>query len=156
MRGCASALLRNFCKSEVFKNTQARHGYLLTPGETATQPHRQPHSHTATQTATQTNRHTDTHTDTQTHTDTRALTNQALGERGPQHSPASATAQFGEWAYRACRMGENPWQLRAPPDHISDLSRKQLRAMVLSAVAKGNDPHMPSPFLHASSRLGCD
>ena len=70
MRGCASALLRNFCKSEVFKNTQARHGYLCTQqngrsrissSHTATQTATQPHSHTATQPQPGTQADTHTH-----------------------------------------------------------------------------------------------
>ncbi len=50
-------------------------------------------------------------------------------------------------------MGENPWELRAPPEHIKDLTKKQLRAMVLAAVAHGNDRQMTSSFLHASTSL---
>ena len=76
-----------------------------------------------------------------------------MGERGPQESPSSVIAEDGDWAYRLCPNGEDPWNLRVPPAHIADLSRKQLRAMLLSAVACGNDPQMPSPFVHASSSL---
>ena len=113
MRGCASALLRNFCKSEVFKNTQARHGYLLTPGETATQPHRQPHSHTATQTATQTNRHTDTHTDTQTHRHTDAQTHRHTDTHTHTHTVSHVYNQYtseaggSEFALRQLPEPEN-------------------------------------------------
>ena len=50
-------------------------------------------------------------------------------------------------------MGENPWELRQPPGHIGELSKKQLRAMVLAAVAMGNDPQMPSALLHATGSI---
>ena len=50
-------------------------------------------------------------------------------------------------------MGEHPWKLRSPPEHLRDLTKKQLRAMVLAAVAHGNDPQMTSPFLHVSASL---
>ena len=50
-------------------------------------------------------------------------------------------------------MGEHPWKLRSPPWHLRDLTKKQLRAMVLAAVAHGNDPQMTSSFLHASTSL---
>ena len=88
-----------------------------------------------------------------THTHTRAPTKQVLAERGPPASPASAIEQFGDWAYRACRMGETPWNLRKVPSHVLELTRKQLRGMVLSAVAMGNDPQHPSPFLHATDSI---
>ena len=50
-------------------------------------------------------------------------------------------------------MEENPWELRQPPRHTHELSKKQLRGMVLAAVANGNDPQMPSPFLHATDSI---
>ena len=124
-----------------------------TQARTHTDTHTHTHAHARAHTCTRAKTHAHRHTDTQTHTHTRALTNQALGERGPQESPSNATAQFGEWAYRVCRMGESPWELRKPPEHIHDLTRPQLRGMILSAVAKGNDPQMPSPFLHASTSI---
>jgi len=50
-------------------------------------------------------------------------------------------------------MGENPWNLRKVPSHVLELTPKQLRGMVLSAVAMGNDPQHPSPFLHATDSI---
>ena len=120
-----------------------------------TQIHTRTCTHTHARTLARAQKHTHTHRHTGTHrqTHTRALTNQALGERGPQESPSCATAEKGNWVYRICRMRENPWKLRSPPEHLRDLTRPQLRAMILAAVACGNDPQMTSAFLHASTSL---
>ena len=50
-------------------------------------------------------------------------------------------------------MGENPWKLQKVPSHVLELTPKQLRGMVLSAVAMGNDPQHTSPLLHATDSI---
>ena len=75
---------------------------------------------------------------------------------GPKETPTAAVSTQVKggpaWSYRICRRGENPWQLRDPPV-MADLEFAEMRALLLSAVAKGNDPRSPSPFLHATSVL---
>ena len=110
-------------------------------------------THAHARTRTRAHLHARKNTHSHTHTHTRAPTKQVLAERGPPCSPASAIEQFGDWAYRACRMGENPWNLRKVPSHVLELTPKQLRGMVLSAVAMGNDPQHPSPLLHATDSI---
>ena len=50
-------------------------------------------------------------------------------------------------------MGEDPWNLRKVPSHVLDLTPKQLRGCVLSAVAMGNDRQHTSPLLHATTSI---
>ena len=149
------AQLRGPCTHTDTHTHARKHARARRHAHTHTNTRTHTHAHARAHTCTRAEIHTDTqthkHTHTQTHT--RALTNQALGERGPQESPSSVIAEDGDWAYRLCPNGEDPWNLRVPPEHIADLDRKQLRAMVISAVACGNDPQMPSPFVHASSSL---
>ena len=115
------------------------------------------HAHTHIHTRTRTHTHARTlaraQKHTHTHTHTRAPTKQVLAERGPPCSPSSAIEQYGDWAYRACRMGENPWNLRKVPSHVLELTPKQLRGCVLSAVAMGNDRQHTSPLLHATTSI---
>lgn len=70
--------------------------------------------------------------------------NQALVDRGPADAPASATDTAAGFVYRACRVGESPWNLRHPPD-MSHLDNLGLRALLLRSVAKGGDPNQAVP-----------
>lgn len=74
---------------------------------------------------------------------------------GPRERPlcATALAPVSEYyAYRICRKGEHPWDLRRPVD-CAGLSFMETRALVVTAVATGNDPARPSCFLHATRKL---
>jgi hypothetical protein len=72
---------------------------------------------------------------------------------GPESTPTCAkTATSQNLSYRICRKGENPWQLRDPAV-TEHLPRAEMRALLLSAVAIGNNPKRPSPFLHATRVL---
>jgi hypothetical protein len=65
------------------------------------------------------------------------------------HATTDSTSAAGGFLYRVCRKGETPWALRRPPD-VSGLSERELRAMVLPAIAYGNDPARQSPLLHCT------
>ena len=74
---------------------------------------------------------------------------------GPKVTPTAAQLTGSDqraWAYRICRQGENPWQLRDPP-LMKDLPEPQLRVLILSAIGTGNQASTPSPFLHATRSL---
>lgn len=57
-----------------------------------------------------------------------------------------------QYAYRILRKGETPWMLRVPGD-CSGLDFLEKRALLVTAVATGNNPQKPSPFLHATRNL---
>lgn len=75
---------------------------------------------------------------------------------GPEEAPNCAVASQSkgapEYAYRICRRGENPWALREPAD-LAGMTFQEQRALLVTAVATGNNPARPSPFLHASRSL---
>ena len=77
-------------------------------------------------------------------------------QMGPRETPTCATTSqthgSQQYAYRICRRGENPWQLREPL-LCDDLGFKETRALLLSAVARGNSDKHTSPFLHATRSL---
>ena len=50
-------------------------------------------------------------------------------------------------------MGEALRDLRQPPDEFAALTRKELRALLVTGIARGNDPKLPSRCLHASSSM---
>lgn len=74
---------------------------------------------------------------------------------GPKVTPTAAQVTETpdkKYAYRICRQGENPWQLRDPP-LMRDLPDAELRVLILSAIGTGNQASSPSPFLHATRSL---
>ena len=56
------------------------------------------------------------------------------------------------YAFRICRKGEHPWNLRKPTD-VSTLSFEEQRALMIPSIANGNKPDTPSHLLHASGSL---
>jgi len=75
---------------------------------------------------------------------------------GPKHAPLNATEckdAKGAFVYRLCRIGETPWTLRQPQD-LSNASFSELRALLVSAIAMGNQQAHTSVFLHSTSSLG--
>ena len=51
------------------------------------------------------------------------------------------------------RKGETPWNLRNPPD-TNRLEFKELRSVLLPAIAFGNQKQHTSPFLHTTVGVG--
>ena len=75
---------------------------------------------------------------------------------GPKRAPLNATEckdAKGAFVYRLCRIGETPWTLRQPQD-LSNASFSELRALLVSAIAMGNQQAHTSVFLHSTSSLG--
>ena len=75
---------------------------------------------------------------------------------GPHDPPYSATedqhhACHKKFVYRVCRKGETPWSLRQPPASILSMGEDAIRALMLQAVATGNQKD--SCFLHSTSSL---
>ncbi len=61
---------------------------------------------------------------------------------------------LNHWLYRVLRKGESPLEMRRPEDHrLELLDSEELRALLLEAVAFGNDPDRPGVFLHATTKL---
>ena len=84
-----------------------------------------------------------------------ADTQQWDGQMGPPVAPQNASydkSDVGRYAYRILRKGESPWSLRTPPD-TSGMPFKERRALLLSAIALGNDPAHTSVFLHTSESV---
>ena len=74
---------------------------------------------------------------------------------GPKVAPLRATEkkdEKGKWCYRILRKHEKPWELRDPLDYTA-LSQQKLRALVLTAVAFGNEDKWTSQFLHGTCAL---
>lgn len=73
----------------------------------------------------------------------------------PRFAPYQAEAASSHgWLYRVLRIGENPANLRQPPTTAKNLPHSELRALLLEAVANGNQQRRTSPFLHFTRSLG--
>ena len=70
---------------------------------------------------------------------------------GPEHAPYRATVSNDTFVYRVLRKGENPWRMRVPPD--IQLEYAELRTLLVTAIAHGNNPEQASDFLHATGSL---
>ena len=76
-------------------------------------------------------------------------------QMGPPVAPQNATQSpfdVGKYAYRILRKGEHPWSLRTPPD-TEAMPFRDRRALLVSAIALGNDPEHTSIFLHTSQTV---
>ena len=70
----------------------------------------------------------------------------------PVAPPLHATiALEGKFAYRVCRKGEDPWNLRRPALQHLDFSEK--RQALIVAIALGNSLDKTSPFLYSTKSL---
>ena len=74
-------------------------------------------------------------------------------ENGPAEAPYQATEEGDgkSYVYRVLRRYENPWEMREPPD--TDIADDEFRALLVTAIAHGNDLQGASPFLHTTANL---
>ena len=82
------------------------------------------------------------------------LSSQAFTEKlGPADRPhqATDTGNKGQYVYRVLRAYESPWNMRIPPN--ADISHAEMRVMLVTAIAHGNDEHETSLFLHTTTSL---
>ena len=82
------------------------------------------------------------------------LSSQAFTEKlGPAEAPyhATETGDGKQFVYRVLRYGESPWRMRIPP--MVDLVHSEMRALLVTAIAHGNDEQEQSLFLHTTASL---
>ena len=71
-----------------------------------------------------------------------------MGPESPPYGADRPKSKGQPFVYRSLRRFETPWQMRKP--EIPKMTHLELRAILLPAVAYGNDKRRTSPFLHCT------